>query len=119
MGLASSVFGDLQGDGRLTARWSRRRRYSAQGAAAHREVVSQNQERDSSIPMTSSEAPVEIVPYDSAWPAKFEDEVTIRPCGLAPWLGGPIEHIGSTAVPGLANMRLQPMAAGAIMSRRG
>jgi GrpB-like predicted nucleotidyltransferase (UPF0157 family) len=52
--------------------------------------------------MTSSEAPVEIVPYDPAWPAKFEEEATLLRRGLAPWLVGPIEHIGSTAVPGLA-----------------
>jgi GrpB-like predicted nucleotidyltransferase (UPF0157 family) len=53
-------------------------------------------------PMTSSEAPVEIVPYDPAWPVKFEEEAAILRRVLAPWLVGSIEHIGSTAVPGLA-----------------
>jgi GrpB-like predicted nucleotidyltransferase (UPF0157 family) len=52
--------------------------------------------------MSSAEAPVEIVPYDPAWPAGFEQEATILHRALARWLAGPIEHIGSTAVPGLA-----------------
>lgn len=52
--------------------------------------------------MTSSEAPVVIVPYDPAWPTKFEEEAAILRHRLAPWLVGPVEHIGSTAVPGLA-----------------
>jgi GrpB-like predicted nucleotidyltransferase (UPF0157 family) len=52
--------------------------------------------------MTSSEAPVEIVSYDLAWPVKFEEEAAILRRVLAPWLVGVIEHIGSTAVPGLA-----------------
>jgi GrpB-like predicted nucleotidyltransferase (UPF0157 family) len=52
--------------------------------------------------MTSSEAPIEIVPYDPAWPARFDEEAALLRRGLAPWLVGPIEHIGSTAVPGLA-----------------
>ena len=43
---------------------------------------------------------VSIAPYDPAWPARFEGESTrIRDAlGLPP---GAIEHIGSTAVPGL------------------
>jgi GrpB-like predicted nucleotidyltransferase (UPF0157 family) len=52
--------------------------------------------------MSSSAAPVEIVSYDPAWPAKFEEEAAILSRVLAPWLAGSIEHIGSTAVPGLA-----------------
>ena len=45
--------------------------------------------------------PVEIVPYDPAWPAAAvaaTDEVV---AALAPWVLD-VEHIGSTAVPGLA-----------------
>jgi GrpB-like predicted nucleotidyltransferase (UPF0157 family) len=49
-----------------------------------------------------SEAPVEIVPYDSAWPLLFEEERQALGRTLAAWLAGPIEHIGSTAIPGLA-----------------
>jgi GrpB-like predicted nucleotidyltransferase (UPF0157 family) len=32
----------------------------------------------------------------------IEEEATLLRRALAPWLAGPIEHIGSTAVPGLA-----------------
>lgn len=42
-----------------------------------------------------------IEPYDPTWPAKFEAERTVLAAVLASWLVGPIEHIGSTAVPGL------------------
>jgi GrpB-like predicted nucleotidyltransferase (UPF0157 family) len=52
--------------------------------------------------MSSGEAPVEIVPYDPSWPERFEEEeITLRQA-IAAWLVGPIEYIGSTAVPGLA-----------------
>lgn len=47
-------------------------------------------------------APVIVVPYDSSWPDKFECERQVLSHVLAPWLAGPIEHVGSTAVPGLA-----------------
>lgn len=52
--------------------------------------------------MTSSQAPVDIVDYDAAWPGRFEEERQALGPVLGPWLAGPIEHIGSTAVPGLA-----------------
>lgn len=45
--------------------------------------------------MTSFEAPVQVVPYDAAWPARFDEEAAILRRMLAPWLVGPIEHIGS------------------------
>ena len=45
---------------------------------------------------------MEIVPYDPSWPAQFEEEVEALRQALAVWLVGPIEHIGSTAIPGLA-----------------
>ena len=47
------------------------------------------------------DAPVEVVPYDDAWPSKFEAERGLLESLLAKWLVGSIEHIGSTAVPGL------------------
>src|SRR5215470_8103728 len=46
-------------------------------------------------------APTPVVPYDPSWPARFAEERTALARVLAPWLAGPIEHIGSTAVPGL------------------
>lgn len=48
------------------------------------------------------EAPVEIVEYDLAWPQLFEQERHAIAGALASWLVGPVEHIGSTAIPGLA-----------------
>ena len=52
--------------------------------------------------MTAPEAPIEIVSYDAAWPARFEEECAQLRRVLAPWLAGSIEHIGSTAIAGLA-----------------
>ena len=48
------------------------------------------------------DAPVVIEPYDPSWPQCFA--AASRRLGevLSPWLVGPVEHIGSTAVPGLA-----------------
>ena len=48
------------------------------------------------------EAPVEVVPYDPSWPLRFETERVLLESFLSPWLAGPVAHIGSTAVPGLA-----------------
>jgi GrpB-like predicted nucleotidyltransferase (UPF0157 family) len=50
----------------------------------------------------SADAPIEIVPYDPSWPVRFETEEALIRLSLAPWLAGAIEHVGSTAVPGLA-----------------
>lgn len=47
------------------------------------------------------ETPVEIVPYDEAWPARFKAERERLESLLARWLTGCVEHVGSTAVPGL------------------
>ena len=52
--------------------------------------------------MTSSEASVEIVDYNPSWPERFEEESAELRRALAAWLVGPIEHIGSTAISGLA-----------------
>lgn len=49
-----------------------------------------------------AEAPIEVAPYDARWPAAFEQERALLAEALGPWLAGPPEHIGSTAVPGLA-----------------
>jgi len=48
------------------------------------------------------EAPIHLEPYSAEWPAMFEMERRLLAPVLAPWLDGPIEHVGSTAVPGLA-----------------
>ncbi len=56
--------------------------------------------------------PVELVPYDDAWPARFFAERASLARVLAPWLAGPIEHVGSTAVPGLAAKPIIDIMAG-------
>jgi len=47
------------------------------------------------------EAPADVVPYDGNWPALFDAERVLLLRVLRPWLVGPIEHVGSTAVPDL------------------
>ncbi len=46
--------------------------------------------------------PIEVVPYDPAWPARFDAEKQLLQVALSAWLAGEIEHIGSTAVEGLS-----------------
>lgn len=45
--------------------------------------------------------PVVIVDYDPAWPAAFAAEKARLLAAIAPWVAA-FEHMGSTAVPGLA-----------------
>ncbi len=47
------------------------------------------------------DAKIELAPYSPAWPEQFAAEAAELRTVLAPWLAGSIEHIGSTAVPGL------------------
>lgn len=47
-------------------------------------------------------APIEIVAYDPAWPPKFAEEAADLKRILSPWLVVEPEHVGSTAVPGMA-----------------
>jgi GrpB-like predicted nucleotidyltransferase (UPF0157 family) len=51
--------------------------------------------------MSSNEAPIDIVPYDPSWPARFEEEREQLVEAIGVWLVGPVEHIGSTAIVGL------------------
>jgi len=46
--------------------------------------------------------PIRLESYSAVWPAMFEAERRLLADVLAPWLVAPIEHVGSTAVPGLA-----------------
>jgi GrpB-like predicted nucleotidyltransferase (UPF0157 family) len=55
--------------------------------------------RDAMTPVP--EQPVHIVPYDESWPSRFEQERTIMDRVIGGWVVGGIEHVGSTAVPGL------------------
>lgn len=60
--------------------------------------------RDDGVPWPgkSMDEPVHIIAYDPAWPRRFDEERSTLLQVLSPWLAGPIEHVGSTAVPGLA-----------------
>jgi GrpB-like predicted nucleotidyltransferase (UPF0157 family) len=44
---------------------------------------------------------VEVVDYDPDWPNRFAEQRAAVEGLLRPWLAAPVEHIGSTAVPGL------------------
>ena len=48
-----------------------------------------------------AEEPIRIVPYDSSWPLRFEDERAALRAAIGDWAVGGIHHVGSTAVPGL------------------
>ena len=52
--------------------------------------------------MTDKAAPIQIVAYNAHWVQLFLEEKEDLQRVLKPWLTGPIEHIGSTAVPGLS-----------------
>ena len=51
---------------------------------------------------TPGGAGIEIAAYDPRWPARFEAERSLLNSVLVDWLAGAIEHIGSTAVEGMA-----------------
>jgi GrpB-like predicted nucleotidyltransferase (UPF0157 family) len=55
---------------------------------------------------------VQIEPYDPRWPILFAAEQSRLESLLEPWLVTPVEHIGSTSVPGLAAKPLIDMIAG-------
>ena len=46
-------------------------------------------------------APVTLVDYDPSWPEKFEKERDAITDAIGQWIVGSIEHVGSTAIPGL------------------
>ena len=49
------------------------------------------------------DADISLVDYDPTWPAMFADEAALLAEAIGPWATGGIHHVGSTAVPGLAN----------------
>lgn len=55
--------------------------------------------------------PIQICAYDPQWPLNFERERRRITPILLPWLAQPIEHIGSTSVPGLAAKPIIDMVA--------
>jgi len=46
-------------------------------------------------------AHIRVVPYDPSWPEKFDQERDTLERLVGKWVAGGIEHVGSTAVPGL------------------
>src|SRR3984957_4340786 len=48
-----------------------------------------------------SDEPVILVDYDPAWRDRFLEQAGRLTALLQPWLATPVEHVGSTAVPGL------------------
>ena len=48
-----------------------------------------------------ADQPIELVPHDAGWRDRAAAEATALAAVLEPWLAGAIEHVGSTAVPGL------------------
>ena len=82
-------------------------RLAAVGLAVTREFEDEGQNhyydamKQGEDAVTARDAPVYITPYDRSWPALFEAERTLLTTILRPWLAGPVEHVGSTAVPGM------------------
>jgi GrpB-like predicted nucleotidyltransferase (UPF0157 family) len=55
---------------------------------------------------------IDVARYDPAWPEQFRAEAAKLTDLLEPWLAAPVEHIGSTSVPGLAAKPILDMMAG-------
>jgi GrpB-like predicted nucleotidyltransferase (UPF0157 family) len=55
---------------------------------------------------------IAVVAYDPAWQRKFDEERLLLERVLRPWLEGEINHVGSTAIPGLAAKPVIDMIAG-------
>ena len=45
--------------------------------------------------------PIQLAAYDPSWPDRARAEARSLEDALRPWLAGRVEHVGSTAVPGL------------------
>src|ERR1041384_6947813 len=65
-----------------------------------------------SAALTGATEALHVAPYDPAWPARFEEERALVAGAIAPWLVGAIEHVGSTAIPGLAAKPVIDLMAG-------
>jgi GrpB-like predicted nucleotidyltransferase (UPF0157 family) len=61
--------------------------------------------------------PVQIAGYDPAWPQMFREQREVLESLLARWLHDPVEHVGSTAVPGLAAKPIIDIAAPVVSLR--
>lgn len=61
--------------------------------------------------------PVQVVEYDPAWPEKFREQREVLGPLIGRWLHDPVEHVGSTAVPGLAAKPIIDIAAPVVSLR--
>src|SRR5215207_9593686 len=52
------------------------------------------------VPVQMAVEPVYVVPYDARWSTLFEQERARIEAAIEPWVVA-VEHVGSTAVPGL------------------
>ena len=52
--------------------------------------------------ISNPQAPIHLVEYDEKWPERFEEERRALVGAIGRYVAGTIEHVGSTAVPGLA-----------------
>jgi GrpB-like predicted nucleotidyltransferase (UPF0157 family) len=48
-----------------------------------------------------ADEPIRLTPYDSEWPARFEQERSALEAAIGEWIVCGVHHVGSTAVPGL------------------
>jgi GrpB-like predicted nucleotidyltransferase (UPF0157 family) len=55
--------------------------------------------------------PIRMHPHDPAWARSFDVEAARVGRALGPWLVRPVEHIGSTAIPGLVAKPIIDMVA--------
>ncbi len=60
----------------------------------------------------SADEPIQLVPADPDWPARFEVERAGLEDAIGEWVTGGIHHVGSTAVPGLAAKPIIDILAG-------
>jgi GrpB-like predicted nucleotidyltransferase (UPF0157 family) len=56
--------------------------------------------------------PVRLVPYDRAWPVRFEEERAALLGVIGDWVVGGVHHVGSTSVPGLESKPIIDILAG-------
>ena len=54
---------------------------------------------------------MQVTKYNATWPGRFAEQRDQLEMSLQPWLYGPVEHVGSTAVPDLAAKPIIDIAA--------
>jgi len=72
--------------------------------AGYREVPPYNENPKANLwfERTLGDEPIQVMPYDPGWPARFEAERERLEAVIGNWTTGGVHHVGSTAVPGLS-----------------